>query len=417
MFDLDKWQEIYHSVSKHKLRTALTAFGVFWGIFMLILLLGAGKGLENGVQGMFKGYSTKSFYMGAEKTSVLYHGLKIGRPIEPNIEDIEIIKKNFSEIESISPKQQLWEENSIVYKNKNANYNVLGIYPEWRNVENINIAEGRFLNNSDLKENKKVVVIGKNVAEFFFKNESSAVGKYIKVRGTYFRVVGISTPVTSGWRAKEELQSLWIPYSTMQVTFNMKNRVSFWGCVVKENYNSEAAVKKIRKLMSKKYSFDETDEKAIWSWSMETESNKFKGLFAGIKLFVWVVGLGTIVAGIVGISNIMLIVVKERTREIGVRKALGATPASIISLILQESVVITTVAGYVGLILGVGLIEGLNYVLSSMESSNDFFKNPSIDFNVAISALILLVVSGALAGLIPAIKAANVQPIEALRDE
>lgn len=417
MFDLDKWQEIYHSVSKHKLRTGLTAFGVFWGIFMLILLLGAGKGLENGVQSIFKGYSTKSFYMGSDKTSVLHNGLKIGRTIEPNIQDIELIKTNFDEIESISPKQQLWEENNIVYLNKNAIYNVLGVYPEWRNVENMNIVFGRFLNATDEKEGRKVTVIGKTAATFFFINPENAIGKYIKIRGSFFKIVGVSEPVTSGWRAKEELQSLWIPYRTMQQTFNMKNKVYFWGCVVKEQYNSEIVVKKIRALLSKKYSFAENDEKAIWAWNMETESNKFKGLFAGIKLFVWVVGLGTIVAGIVGISNIMLIVVKERTREIGVRKALGATPISIITLIIQESIVITTVAGYVGLILGVGLIEGLNYGLSKMSESNDFFKNPSIDFSVAMSALVLLVVSGALAGLIPAIKAARVQPIEALRDE
>lgn len=417
MFDLDKWQEIYHSVSKHKLRTGLTAFGVFWGIFMLILLLGAGKGLENGVQSIFKGYSTKSFYMGSDKTSVLHNGLKIGRTIEPNIQDIELIKTNFDEIESISPKQQLWEENNIVYLNKSAIYNVLGVYPEWRNVENMNIAFGRFLNATDENEGRKVTVIGKTAATFFFINPENAIGKYIKVRGSFFKIVGVSEPVTSGWRAKEELQTLWIPYRTMQQTFNMKNKVYFWGCVVKEQYNSEIVVKKIRALLSKKYSFAETDEKAIWAWNMETESNKFKGLFAGIKLFVWVVGLGTIVAGIVGISNIMLIVVKERTREIGVRKALGATPISIITLIIQESIVITTVAGYVGLILGVGLIEGLSYGLSKMSESNDFFKNPSIDFSVAMSALVLLVVSGALAGLIPAIKAARVQPIEALRDE
>lgn len=417
MFDLDKWQEIYHSVSKHKLRTGLTAFGVFWGIFMLILLLGAGKGLENGVQSIFKGYSTKSFYMGSDKTSVLHNGLKIGRTIEPNIQDIELIKTNFDEIESISPKQQLWEENNIVYLNKNAIYNVLGVYPEWRNVENMNIVFGRFLNATDENEGRKVTVIGKTAATFFFINPENAIGKYIKVRGSFFKIVGVSEPVTSGWRAKEELQTLWIPYRTMQQTFNMKNKVYFWGCVVKEQYNSEIVVKKIRALLSKKYSFAETDEKAIWAWNMETESNKFKGLFAGIKLFVWVVGLGTIVAGIVGISNIMLIVVKERTREIGVRKALGATPISIITLIIQESIVITTVAGYVGLILGVGLIEGLSYGLSKMSESNDFFKNPSIDFSVAMSALVLLVVSGALAGLIPAIKAARVQPIEALRDE
>ncbi|TAF73361.1 MAG: ABC transporter permease [Bacteroidetes bacterium] len=417
MFDLDKWQEIYHSVSKHKLRTALTAFGVFWGIFMLIMLLGAGKGLENGVQGMFKGYSTKSFYMGANKTSVLYNGLKIGRSIEPNIEDLYVLKKAIPDIEYISPKQQLWEENNIVYKEKSANYNVQGVFPEWRKVEEMSIVQGRFINQTDLDMQRKVVVIGKSASDFFFKNESNVIGKYIKVRGTFFRIVGISQPVTSGWRAKEEMQTLWMPFTTMQITFNMKNKVYFWGCVVRENANSEEVIKKTRKYMSKKYSFDEADDKAVWSWSMETESNKFKGLFNGINLFVWLVGIGTIIAGIVGISNIMLIVVKERTREIGVRKALGATPYAIVSLIIQESIVITTVAGYVGLLLGVGLIEGLNYALKKMPEPSDFFVNPEVNFNVAIASLILLVVTGAFAGLIPAIRAAKIQPIEALRDE
>lgn len=417
MFDLDKWEEIYYSVSKHKLRTALTAFGVFWGIFMLIMLLGAGKGLENGVQDMFKGYSTKSFYMGANKTSVLFNGLKIGRTIEPTVQDLFTLKKSISDIEYISPKQQLWEENNIIYKDKNAVYNVQGIFPEWRKVEEMNVIEGRFLNQTDLDENRKVVVMGKNAADFFFKNEINIVGKYVKVRGTYFRIVGISESVTSGWRAKEEMQTLWMPFTTMQSTFNMKNKVSFWGCVVKETANSEDVIKKVRKYMSKKYSFDALDDKAVWSWSMETESNKFKGLFNGINLFVWLVGIGTIIAGIVGISNIMLIVVKERTREIGIRKALGATPYTIVSLIIQESIVITTVAGYVGLLLGVGLIEGLNYALKKMPEPSAFFVNPEVNFSVAIASLILLVVTGAFAGLIPAIRAAKIQPIEALRDE
>jgi putative ABC transport system permease protein len=342
----------------------------------------------------------------------------IGRTIEPTINDIASISRSFNEIEAISPKQGLWgPDNVISYGVRNSSYNVQGIYPDWRKVEDLIILEGRYINQSDLNERKKVVVIGEMVKNFFFKPGESCIGKYLNVKGVYFKIIGVSKPIKSGWSANEELQTLWIPYSTMQTTFNQRNKVYFWGCVVKEEYNSEDVIKKIRSLLAKTHSFDDKDDKAIWSWSMQTESSKFKGLFSAINTFVWVVGIGTIIAGIVGVSNIMLIVVKERTKEIGLRKALGATPGSIVALIVQESVVLTTAAGYAGLLVGVGIIEGLNYSISKSTEQSEFFVNPEIKFAVAISAVALLVCAGALAGLIPAIRASRISPIEALRDE
>ncbi|MDX2189039.1 MAG: ABC transporter permease [Bacteroidota bacterium] len=417
MFDLDKWYEIYHSIVKHKLRTVLTSFGVFWGILMLVLLLGAGKGLENGIRNAFAGYSNKSFYMGSNKTSIVYKGMKIGRTIEPTIYDLKVIKKSFPEIEAISPKQGLWGENSITYKTKNASFNVQGIYPDWKKIEDIIIIEGRYINDIDIKENRKVVVIGLHVKDFFFGKDESAIGKYLNIKGVFFKIVGVMKPIKSGWSAKEEIQTLWMPYTTMQVTFNQQNKVYFWGSVVTKEANSENVIKQVRSLLAQKHSFDANDDKAVWSWSMETESNMFNGLFGAINLFVWVVGIGTIIAGIVGVSNIMLISVKERTKEIGLRKALGATTSSIVFLVVQEAIILTTISGYSGLLIGVGIIEGINLLLNNALEPNPFFQRPEVQFSVAISALILLVISGTLAGLIPAVHAAKISPIEALRDE
>lgn len=416
MFDIDKWQEIWHSLTKHKLRTLLTAFGVFWGIFMLIILLGAGKGLENAVLDMFSSYANNYFYMGSNKTSIVHNGLNINRVIEPNIEDLNFFQNHFPEIEYISPKQAADGENTITHNSKSGIYSVQGIYPEWRLMEKTKVIEGRYIDRLDLAERKNVAVIGRKVKEYFFDSTQNVIGKYINVKGVYFKVIGVTEPLEQGWRARQELETIWIPYSTIKV-FNQTNKVFYWACSVKAGYDVEATTKKIRSYFAKKYNFDETDEVAIWTWSMSKEAAKFQGLFSAIGMFVWVVGFGTIIAGIVGVSNIMLIIVKERTKEIGIRKALGATPGSIISLIIQESIVLTTVAGYTGLIVGVGLIEGLNYILLKNNVQSDFFKNPEVKFSVAISAVILLVITGTLAGLIPAIRAAKISPIEALKDE
>lgn len=420
MFGIDKWNEIWISLTKHKLRTVLTAFGVFWGIFMLILLLGAGKGLENGVSSNFAGYSTKSFYMGANKTDIVYKGMKIGRTIEPNISDILALKIKFPEIEAVSPKQSIRNDVTISYGTKNASYSVQGIYPDWRKVEEVNILEGRDLNDFDEKDHRKVIVIGQKVRDFYFSKDESPIGKYLNINGLYFKVIGVSKPQKSGWQANEELKSVWMSYSALQTTFNQKNKVYFWGCVVREGYNTEDVIKKVRAFIAKRHNFDPEDGQAVWAWSMETESAKFRGLFGAIAAFVWVVGIGTIIAGIVGVSNIMLIIVKERTKEIGIRKALGATSWSVVSMIIQEAIVLTLSSGYMGLILGVGLLEGINYMMSKAPTEGgegSFFKNPEVDFTVAVSAVVLLAITGTLAGLIPAIRAAKIQPIEALRDE
>lgn len=418
MFDLDKWYEIYQSLSKHKLRTILTAFGVFWGIFMLVLLLGAGKGLENGTLDSFSSYASNYFYMGAGKTSIVHNGLNINRNIEPNIEDLDFIAANFKEIENVSPKQGPEGENLVSYKSRNTStYNIQGIYPAWRKMEGVRIIQGRDLNILDLKDKKNNIVIGSKVRDFFFENDKDVIGKYLNIRGVYFMIVGVMEPKAEGWRARQDLETIWMPFSTMQITFNNGNRLFFWGCLVKSGYDVEVVMKKVRAYFARKYNFNKEDESAIWGYSLSKFAAQFMGLFAAISAFIWLVGFGTIIAGIVGVSNIMLITIKERTREIGLRKALGATPISIISLIVQEAIVLTTVSGYIGLMLGVGIIEGINYFLTKNNIQNDFFKNPEIDFNVAISSLILLIICGTFAGLIPAIRAAKISPIEALRDE
>lgn len=417
MFDLDKWQEIYHSVSKHKLRTILTAFGVFWGIFMLVLLLGAGKGLENGVTKGFSAFATNSIYVWTERTSLPYKGLSPGRRIQLDNDDMKAIRQNIEDVDHIAPRMSLWGEYTISYQTKNGSFNVKGDCPELNYVQPMDILSGRFINQPDLSQGRKVCVVGERVIEVLFGKDANPLGKYINIKGVYFKVVGTFKSKKKGGNAREDAQTIFIPLTTLQNTFNQINKVDYFAVTVKSGVVADSVQKEIKELLARRHNFSPADDQAVGSENLQKEFNEVQGLFTGINLFVWIVGIGTIIAGIVGVSNIMLIIVKERTKEIGIRKALGATPFSIISLIIQESVVITAVSGYVGLIIGVGLIESLSYAMKKFKVDAEFFDNPEVDFQMAITATILLVVTGALAGLIPATKAANISPIEALRDE
>ncbi|SFB77301.1 putative ABC transport system permease protein [Flexibacter flexilis DSM 6793] len=416
MFDLDKWQEIYHTVRKNKLRTALTAFGVFWGIFMLILLLGAGKGLENGVKQGFGAYSVNSMYVWTERTSIPHNGIKPGRDIQLTNDDIAAVSREIEGVEAIAPRMNLWGEFTVNYKNKNGAFNVKGDWPEIMLMQPMELAKGRFLNKSDEKEGRKVAVLGERVVEVLF-GETDPIGKYISIKGVYFKVIGVFKSKKKGNNGREDAQTIFMPLSTMQNTYNMINKVGYFVVLVKNGVLAKDIKEQIKKLLAQRQNFSEKDDQALGAWDAQEEFNNFQGLFNGINTFIWVVSFFTIVAGVVGVSNIMLIVVKERTKEIGIRKALGATPWSIVSLIVQESIVITTVAGYSGLILGVALVEGLNYGMQQMKVENDFFHNPEIDFTTAMTATALMVFAGALAGFVPATKAASVSPIEALRYE
>ena len=409
MFDIDKWQEIFDTISKNKLRTLLTGFSVAWGIFMLVILLGSGYGLENGVKREFEGDAVNYLSINSGVTSKAYKGMKPGRRIQFKNEDQEILGA-FEKVEHSSSRTRLWRNNTISYKNEFGTFEIMAIMPDYRYVEALEMTNGRFLNQKDIDDFRKSVVLGRLVYEALFKGED-AVDKYVKLSGVPFKVVGVFNDPGSD----RDLLRSYIPISTAQRVFNMGEnirsvQINLAGVGVAE---SEQIVEKVRKELAARHKFDPNDLRAISIWNSIENYQKFMNLFAGIRLFIWIIGAGTIISGIVGVSNIMMIVVKERTKEIGIRKALGATPFSIVSLILQESILITAVAGYLGLVLGVGLLELVSKTLPAM----DYFANPEINMNVALIATALLVVSGAVAGYVPARKAAAVKPVIALRDE
>lgn len=412
MFEIDKWQEIYSTVRKNKLRTFLTGFSVAWGIFMLIILLGSGTGLENGVKEQFKGGATNGVWISSGKTSMQYKGLKIGRNIRFTNEDFKTIKTTVKGPDRISAR--VWLGSSLVsYKNQYGSFFLSPCHPDYGYIKEISLIQGRFLNNIDINDFRKVAVIGEKVRSSLFRGKDTvAMEKYIKIKGVPFKVVGIFRDYS---RNDDEQRRIYIPISTAQRVFqgeNVINQISFTtGDASPED--ADRMIGKSRAILAKMHTFDVTDNRAVNIWNKNEEVRKFRSLFAGIRLFIWIIGIGTIVAGIVGVSNIMMIVVRERTKEIGIRKSLGATPGSIIALIMQEAVVITSFAGYIGLVLGVGVLE----LVSKNMPQTEFFRNPEADFSIAVMATVLLIFAGAVAGFFPAMRAAGVKPVDALRDE
>jgi putative ABC transport system permease protein len=413
MFDLDKWGEIWQTLTRHKLRTALTAFGVFWGIFMLVVLVGSGNGLRNGVMEGFGGIATNSFFVWGQKTTKPYGGLQPGRFIRFRNSDTEAIRKEVAEVKDLAPSIQIGPVKTS-RGIKNGTFNLDGEYPDRFRIENKPLRKGRFINEVDITESRRVVLIGERVADMLFGKDENPIGQYIDIRGGFFQVVGVFGTRNKGENGANELNAMYLPFTTAQAVFNIQDRIDFYAVTAQNGVNASVAEAKMKALLMARHRVNPEDKVAVGSFNLEMQYNRLQGLFAGINIFLWIVGIGTLVAGIVGVSNIMLIVVQERTKEIGIRKAIGATPWSVISLILQESVVLTAVSGYTGLVCGVALTEGISYMLES-NGGSDFLLNPTIDFNVAVAATTLLVICGGLAGVIPATRAAAIQPIEALR--
>lgn len=410
MFDIDKWQEIFGTISKNKLRTFLTAFSVAWGIFVLIILLGAGKGLRNGAEKQFMSDAVNSLNVESGETTMPYNGLKPGRTIQLTNEDFNLIKEKINHIEYSSASYRGRSANVLSYKNEHAAFTVRPVMPDHCFLENAQTLEGRFINQIDIHEYRKVCTISVPVKEALFKNEEDPLNKFIDVGGIPFKVVGVFTDPGNGDNTR-----IYIPITTAQRAYNGKNNVdNIWSSIDKGGLeNSEAIVNNVRTMLAAKHNFNPADISAIRIENWSDNYVRIMNMLDGIKIFIWIIGIFTLIAGVVGVSNIMMIIVKERTKEIGVRKAIGATPSSIVMLIVQEAIFITAIAGYVGLVIGVGVLQLIN--MAGVQG--DFFERPEVDFNVAISATLLIIVSGALAGLFPALKAAKVQPVEALRSE
>ncbi|KUG08075.1 ABC transporter permease [Solirubrum puertoriconensis] len=414
MFDLDKWQEIWSTMRRNKLRTALTAFGVFWGIFMLVLLLGAGKGMENGIWREFGAGAQNSLFIFGGKTSLPWQGLKPGREIKFTNADLEALRQRVEGVEMVATRNRLSGEYTIVRGTRNGSFQVFGANGEFFRINGEEVKTGRLLSPLDLAERRKVMVIGERVRKVLFKPDENPIGQYVQVKGVFFQIVGTFTTNQNQGRNEERA---YVPFSTFQTTFNQYNQVQLLAITTRPGVPVKQVEEQVRQLMASRHQFDPADKQAIELENNEEEVARFQGLFNGIRLFVSIIGVLTLIAGVVGVSNIMLIIVQERTKEIGVRKAIGATPFSIVSMVVQESVVITGLAGYLGLLAGVGLLDGLRYAIEKSGAELPYFTRPEVDVGVAVGATVLLVLAGALAGFVPAMRAANIKPIEALRTE
>ncbi len=420
IFDRDRWQEIFSVLKKNKLRTFFTAFGVFWGIFMLIIMLGSGKGLSNGVRSGMGDMATNSMFMWTQRTTVPYKGFPRGRFYNFNNGDTQALIDNIPEIEYIAPRIQGFNrsgDNNVVRAERTGNFQIQGDYPEYNLIDPVKMLQGRFINNLDITNERKVIVIGQRVYEEMFAAGENPIGEYLRITGVYFKVVGLFTSKKNDQQADHENQQIFMPFTTLQKTYNYGDVVGWYSITARKNVSVSSIEEKAKTLMKQRHSLSPNDDRAIGSANVEEEFKKMTNLFSGINALIWIVGIGTLLAGVVGVSNIMMIIVKERTKEIGIQRALGASPASVISQIITESVFLTAIAGYFGLVIGVAIIEGVNYLLISTNAATGMFANPSVDFSVAIKALIVLVISGAVAGLIPANRAVSIKPIDALRSE
>ncbi len=416
MFDKDRWQEIYHVLAMNPLRTILTAFGVFWGIFMLVIMMGAGNGLETGAKASFGSFATNSVYIWGQSTNMPYKGFKRGRSVNFDNEDTKALQ-NIEGMEVICPKNQLGGHrgsNTVQRGTKFSSFQVSGDIPEIIRITPRKMINGRFLNDKDEEDKRKVAVIGTRVRDVLFEPDEDPIGEYIEIGGIYFLVVGVFDLYAGGEMSERELERIHVPFSTFQQAFNYGNFVSWFSVLSKPDVPVSIVEERVKAVLKERHKVHPDDPRALGSFNAEEQFNKMNNLFIGINFLVWIVGIGTLLAGVIGVSNIMLIVVKERTKEIGIRKAIGATPFSIIAQILLESVTLTSIAGYLGLVSAVGLLELINDIVGE---SGGMFRNPEIDFQAAIVSLVILIIGGTLAGLIPAQKAASVDPIIALRSE
>ncbi len=416
---LDLWQEIYGTIKRNKLRTFLTGFAVAWGIFMLIVLLGAGNGLIHAFEKNSSERALNSMRIGAGWTAKSYDGLKEGRRIILENKDLLSTSNNFKNHVITAGATVRQSDVNLSFGQEYVNTSLLGVYPNFGEVESAKVATGRFINQNDLKERRKVIVLHKKTAEILFsKTHTEPIGQFVKAGDVAFQVVG--TYNDQGDRGASEA---YIPFTSLQTIYNkgtQLNNIIFTVKnlnTVKSNEDFEADY---RKVIAANHRFDPKDDSAIWIWNRLANYFKTQQASNILRIAIWVIGIFTLLSGIVGVSNIMLITVKERTREFGIRKALGAKPGSILRLVIIESVVITTLFGYIGMVLGIAATEWMNVAFGNQTMDagvfqETMFSNPTVDLGVAVQATLTLIIAGTLAGFFPARKAVGIRPIEALR--
>ena len=411
-FDLDTWQEILVTITRNKTRSLLTAFGIFWGIFMLIALMGGARGMQDKLSQQFQGFATNSGFLGTNQTSKAYKGFQQGRYWDLENKDVERIRRNVDEVDIITPSLARWGINAV-YQDKKISGTLKGLYPEYGQIEEQQITMGRYLNDMDIRDQRKVCIIGKRIYETLFPGGENPCGRYIEVNGIYYRVIGVSMANGNISIQGRSETSIIIPFSTMQNNYNFGQKIQLLCYTARKGYSISEVEKKVAQVVKKAHLIHPDDRQALIQVNAEAMFTMVDNLFSGIRILGWMVGLGTLLAGAIGVSNIMMVTVKERTTEIGIRRAIGAKPDDILQQILSESIVLTLIAGMAGISLAVFLLDIMESVTSTPAAPVGF----QIGFWEAIGAYILLIVLGLLAGLFPAYRAMAIRPIEAIRDE
>jgi putative ABC transport system permease protein len=415
VFDIDNWQEITATLRKNKLRTVLTGLGVFLGIVILLLMIGFGRSLERGVQRRMAGFATNAVFAWGQRTTKPYAGMPVGRQVKYDNADIEALAR-LPGVLHLAPRAQrsFMQGSNVRYGTKTGAFQVSGDYPAFQHVQTPVMRAGRFLNQRDLDEWRKVAVIGEGVVEQLYAG-ADPMGTYLEANGIYFQVVGVFGSKQTGQRGDRIINTIHIPFTTFQRAFNYNDRVDFFAIVGRPGVDGGELENQVKATLKQHHKIAPDDESAIGSWNTSKEFGKMNMLFFLINFVMWMAGTMCLLAGVVGVSNIMLITVRERTKEIGVRKALGATPASVIRMIVSEATVLTVIFGFLGVAAGVGLLELVGKILEKVPDLP--FAPPDPSLTIALSAAAVIAAFGALAGMLPAYYAAKIQPIEALRTE
>ena len=401
MFDFDGIHEIWQTIARNKTRSLLTAFGVFWGIFLLVVLSSTGNGFENGMMKQVEGVTPNTGFFFTSTTGEPYKGYQKGRSWSMQMADIEAVREAFPCVKAISPEASVWssEDKNVIYGSRSGSFTVKGVMPEYNEIEKSKIIKGRFINETDIAANRKVCLLGKKVYETMFERGENPIGKMVKVNGIYFQVVGVARSYTDNVNINGSVdESVILPFTTMQQVFALGDKINFFALVADDDTPLPDIEEDIMQLIKQRHDIAPTDKDALRSFNLTEIFKAFMGLFFGIHILIW-------------------ITVKERTREIGVRRAIGAKPKNIITQVLSESLLLTTLAGLVGLCIGVGIMAIVGMITSNMPSDNMMFQDPYMSFKAAVLATIIVILSGLLAGVLPALRAIQIKAIDAIREE
>lgn len=411
--DSDQWGEIYDSLTRNKTRTFLTAFGVFWGIFMLVLLMGGGKGLESMLAENFAGFATNSGFVGSSRTSEPYKGFRKGRWWSMDIDDVERIRQSVSEVDIVTPLISKWGCTAM-NDSKQMSVTVKGIHPEYDVIENPEIKYGRSINKVDISLGRKVCILGSRIVEELYIGDDNPCGKFIQIDGVFYKIVGISGKGSGGMSINGNPEtSVIIPFTTIQKAYNRSKNIDLLCFTARKGYNISEVQDKVESILKRFHSISPTDTQAVIKVNAEAIFNMIDSLFNGVSILVWLIGLGTLISGAIGVSNIMVVTVKERTTEIGIRRAIGATPTDILTQIMSESIVLTLIAGFSGITFAVLCLQGLENIAHETSPESSF----QISFGIAVGATLMLATLGIISGLAPAFRAMAIKPVDAMREE